>query len=291
MSQRNTRSTPNELYIPNIDSFMLRIKETVKKEIQEEMNLIMNNNNNALMTEIRELKEIISNQNAVINKLENDLNVIAQCKTTPTYSDILRSNNDDDNAFQAIKTSFKNAIEEQKSEEKEIERKKNNIIIFNIQESTSENLRDRHTHDNNMIKQISEQISSTNAQLSSCKRLGKFIPEAARARPLLISFTAHKDKVIFLNNARKLRELPENNVLRKAVIKPDMTKNQLIAEKKIVAELKQRRENGESNIVIRNGKIITKSTNWLGPPKQSKCLKQTLQKPSIFLTNVRSLKY
>ena len=84
-------------------------------------------------------------------------------------------------------------------------------------------------------------------------RLGKKSED--KIRPLLICLDSQQNAVYITSYASYLRHHEEyNNVY----IAPDMTKYQRHKHKQLVDELKRRRSNGENNLVIRNGEIITK---------------------------------
>ena len=61
--------------------------------------------------------------------------------------------------------------------------------------------------------------------------------------------------IIITSHASYLRRHEEYNNI---YIAPDMTKYQRHKHKQLIDELKRRRSNGENNLVIRNGEIITK---------------------------------
>ena len=60
------------------------------------------------------------------------------------------------------------------------------------------------------------------------------------------------------NNILKLRNIycKNNNEVKQIFIAPDRTLQERENHKKLVAELKERKLNGEKDIVIRNGKIV-----------------------------------
>ena len=90
-------------------------------------------------------------------------------------------------------------------------------------------------------------------------RLGKKSED--KPRPLLICLDSQQDAVYIASHASYLRRHEEYNNI---YIAPDMTKYQRQKHKQLVDELKHRRSNGENNLVIRNGEIITKRSYNLG---------------------------
>ena len=74
-----------------------------------------------------------------------------------------------------------------------------------------------------------------------------------RVRPLLVSFASEANKLSVLSSAPRLL-FHEN--YKKVYIAPDMTKLERAKHKKLVDELKRRRQQGELNLVIKNGTIV-----------------------------------
>ena len=82
-------------------------------------------------------------------------------------------------------------------------------------------------------------------------RLGR--KSDSKARPLLICLTSEGEKLTLLSRAPKLRF---HDQYRNVYIAPDMTRFQRTKHKKLVDELKRRKQQGEENLIIRNGLIM-----------------------------------
>ena len=85
-------------------------------------------------------------------------------------------------------------------------------------------------------------------------------------RPLLIGLESEEIKFQILAAAPRLRTSKQ---FPKVYISQDMTQAERQKHKQLVTQLKQRRAKGEQNIVIRNGRIITRySRTQLNPPTE-----------------------
>ena len=141
----------------------------------------------------------------------------------------------------------------------ERDRKKNNIVVYNFPEDSTEM-----AEKDNFTKMCKE---ATDLDINVLKflRLGR--KSDNRARPLLISLTSEGEKITLLSRAPKLRF---HEQYRNVYIAPDMTKLQRTKHKKLVDELKQRKQQGEENLIIRNGLIVkrsrTQQTSQVIPP-------------------------
>lgn len=87
-------------------------------------------------------------------------------------------------------------------------------------------------------------------------RLGRKIDN--KHRPLLVGFSSENDKQSLLAVAPRLRS---SNEFKQVYIVTDMTKLERERHRKVVVELKRRRSSGESNLIIRNGAIVSRRTH------------------------------
>ena len=127
------------------------------------------------------------------------------------------------------------------------ESRKNNLIIYKLPESNN------HSNDKTNVAKLCKTVFDIDVGITKSMRLGKKSED--KTRPLLICLDSQQNAVYITSYASYLRRHEEyNNVY----IAPDMTKYQRHKHKQLVDELKHRRSNGENNLVIRNGEIITK---------------------------------
>ena len=125
------------------------------------------------------------------------------------------------------------------------ENRKNNLIIYKLPESNN------HSNAKTNVAKLCKTAFDIDVGITKSMRLGKKSED--KIRPLLICLDSQQNAVYITSYASYLRHHEEyNNVY----IAPDMTKYQ--RHKQLVDELKRRRSNGENNLVIRNGEIITK---------------------------------
>ena len=148
------------------------------------------------------------------------------------------------------------SIEDALAEIREQDRKKNNFILFNIPESKSLNGVVRSEDDKNKFISITQSLNVKNNDADiSFIRLGK--PTAEKMRPLVIKGSSVLKSEMF-QKIKNLKDLPVDHEHKKIVLRHDLTKKQLGAERILVKEMKRRRENGET-VFIRNGVIISRA--------------------------------
>jgi len=74
-----------------------------------------------------------------------------------------------------------------------------------------------------------------------------------KVKPLLICLESETEKQLLLSRAPKLRFFTQ---YKKVYIAPDITRFQRTKHRKLVDELKRRKQQGEQNRIIKNGSIV-----------------------------------
>ena len=205
------------------------IQDTVKESTSELQTTIKQ-----LHEEINDLKSRIDRQDSVIAVLQEEARV------KPSKQTIIRS------ASNVEIPNLRIII----ADEKEREGKKANLIIFDMPESS-----DSGQTDVDNVKELMEAVKLPETKPNTIKRIGQINEKSKKPRPLLLTFSKVSEKYKVLGNSKKLRELDDEHMFKKVIIKPDLTKIQIAEEKKLRDELIHRRKNGEK-VKIHKGTII-----------------------------------
>jgi len=118
------------------------------------------------------------------------------------------------------------------------------IIVYNLPEQSNR------AADKVKFIEVCKSIGDDKIDIEKLFRLGRKTDN--KHRPLLVGFSSENDKQSLLAVARS------SNEFKKVYIVTDMTKLERERHKKVVAELKRRRSSGESNLIIRNGVIVSR---------------------------------
>ena len=108
---------------------------------------------------------------------------------------------------------------------------------------------------NAFSKLVSSQFKIQNINIAKTTRLGRINPD--KPRSLLVNLSDSSSCRYLLQNSKMLRGNPEYS---KVYISPDLSPKEQEANKKLHIELRQHRQAGETNLVIKKGKIVTKTT-------------------------------
>lgn len=268
----NTMLTNQTSEIQRLNEEVRKLSTTIKE--QKKTNELTVSRLNA---EIQDLKSCIENQSQRIEQ-----STLRQILTTPTDSTDNNCNTTDSNTIKqsfadivkntvksalyeseenkvlsnvninTVQNSLKEIMKQEREEDEEKERKKNNLLVFNIEESVSKNINERIEHDKMIIKELSSKLDMENIEVKS-NRIGKHVE--GKQRPILLKFNQTDEKIKYLKNAYKLKNIEKENVISRAVIKQDLTKKQLEKEKALVEEMNRKKAKGE-DVFIRRGKIL-----------------------------------
>ena len=133
------------------------------------------------------------------------------------------------------------------------EKRRMNLIIHNLPESTAPSPTEKSQQDQEKFSRIlKDEFHLSGVAVEKCVRLGK--PTNNRPRLLLVALHDFQQKRDILRNAKQLQN---SNEWGNIYISPDLTPKERDIGKKLRLELKARRDNGETNLVIRRGQIIT----------------------------------
>ena len=133
-------------------------------------------------------------------------------------------------------------------EEREIERRKHNIIVQNLIESTSSTPEERKKHDKMEVLCMLAAMRSTDIEVKAVVRLGKKSED--KPRPLMVTLGSPREPVL-----RKAWLIRRYRDWQKVFIDPDRSPMQQDQFKELRSEFRRRKEAGE-DIIMRNGEII-----------------------------------
>ena len=149
---------------------------------------------------------------------------------------------------ESIDVKLQSAIDDYRNRES----RKLNVILHNIPEPTAEQATDRKAEDKEQIADMIENgLPLEPIETHSIIRLEKKIE--GKARLTKVTLDSVKNKRDVLNNAKNVRN---SSTWGRVYITPDLTPRERDANKILREELKKRRDDGETGLFIRRGKIL-----------------------------------
>jgi len=146
-----------------------------------------------------------------------------------------------------------------------MKRRKNNAVFHGLQEPAAADPEERKTEDELQIMSLLHDIDCDDISVDSVIRLGR-IPEAddEKPRPILLRFPSEEQKNKVLSELKSLKTTRVGRIGR-IFIHQDLTPKQRECRRKLVDELNQRITNGETNLMIWNGKVVQRRTTKAEP--------------------------
>lgn len=130
------------------------------------------------------------------------------------------------------------------------EKRKLNVVVYNLPEAEGSNYNERMMKDCDTLKKLVRAELNLDITVSRTFRPGKFVENSQRL--MVASLATEEEKWDLLRAAPKLRF---SKKYTKLYINPDKTRKEREADKVLRQELFQRKREGETNLVIRKGQI------------------------------------
>ena len=202
--------------------------------------------------------------------------ILDKANSLEVETKILRTDMDDvktrlEKVEKKLQGSVKQEIGTALNEQVDIEKRKMNLIVFNLPEpenveKTVWDLETKVARDTEAMTEIIKnelQIEIPENTIINARRLGKLDTESEGAkkgspkpRPLRITFSDIKRKRDILTVAKNLRD-SSNEIAKKLFINPDLTPEQRKQDQELRKEMWRRRTENNENVVIRRGEIVT----------------------------------
>ena len=136
------------------------------------------------------------------------------------------------------------------------ERRKLNVVVHNLEESQPSETESREKQDLLKFQAFIKDALNLNLRAVKSFRAGKTQEE--RPKLLVVILEDIATKIELLRMSSQLRSIPE---WRHVFINPDLTPAEREANRKLCQELASRRAEGEANLMIRQGKIVSVGRN------------------------------
>lgn len=239
----------NQQQNQNHNNLIQQLKETMFPEIEKIIDRKLTEHNE---NTVKKFEERLVNIEA---KIEQGINQETESGPLVTAQNA--------QAQRDIESTIKTQLTESLDEMKDIEERKNNMIIFNIQESNAENDEANQQEDLTKIKEI---LSHSNPDLTdseiknldetSFTRMGreKSADVNSKPRPIKLTLSSQKIKYQILKNSHKMKTCEKHKGIG---YKMDLTKKQQSEEKVLRLKLEERKKT--EDVVIHKRQIILRT--------------------------------
>lgn len=203
-------------------------------------------------TEIRKLEQKNKQQKLEAGELEHIKRQVVD-KCVQEIDQKKKQDESDELEMKKTKESQMRNIET-KLESLEKEKRKKNLVIYNLQESNKTEPSQRYNEDREHIQKIfTQELLRDGFRVERIIRLGK--KTEGNRRPTLVVMRSEEEKMDVLVNAKRMRHSTD---YPKLYINKDLTVSERMKEKQLREQLREKRNKGETGYTIKKGKLINK---------------------------------
>ncbi|KAK4322910.1 hypothetical protein Pmani_006359 [Petrolisthes manimaculis] len=204
------------------------------------------------------------------NKITEEENIILKEDDKQLINQIRSLEDRMDNLKVQLKKEIIEEIYEEFEEREMKEKKKNNLIIFNIEETEYPSRQEKIQKELDTCIQVFKEIQSEvkDEDIVETFRIGKYRRKEGneegqeeeqtqikrKPRPILVKLKDERTKWEIIKKAKTIRN-SRNDTFRKVWIVPDLTMKERERDKELRRELQEKREAGEEGWYIRRGKL------------------------------------
>ena len=134
------------------------------------------------------------------------------------------------------------------------EKRRNNVIVFGVEEREQGSLEERREHDIDVVNEVLDSLGFGDVVLNNVHRLGR--TSSGKFRPLKVPLVNYSVKASVLQKSRLLKQ---NDKFKNVYITNDRTKLQQSEWSELRAERDRRKQDGE-DVVIYNGKVCSRTS-------------------------------
>ena len=141
------------------------------------------------------------------------------------------------------------------NEEKERCKRRLNLIVHNVSESSADTGSERKSHDVSTVTSMFEKYLGVKAKITNANRIGQKKDNQPGPRLIKVSVESEREKATILRNCTKLRTKDNPEDIQKVYITPDLTPREQQHNKALRARLAEMNKDGKKYL-IKNGRIM-----------------------------------
>ena len=144
-------------------------------------------------------------------------------------------------------------LSEDMSETLEIEKRKGNLVFHGLKEGKDSNDTNEKPHDWQMVEELLRNglKLDPSRHVDEVTRIGR--SAEGKIRPLRVKIKSMESRIEIMKRARDLKDCEE---FKRVFIAPDLTRKQQQTDKDLRDHVKKFREEGQTGVMIRYGKVI-----------------------------------
>lgn len=213
------------------------IKDSVKSEVKKQVESAIKD----------KCEELDTKMDYRLAKIEKRMDTLEKSKNSESGKSV---------DAKELNNKIEEAVQRVTEETREIEKRKLNIMIFKLKESTNPDLQERIKYDTEHFLKVAKlitKIKKKHMTVKDARRIGK---QGENPRPLRVTLEDRNLRHRILNEPRT--ELEKFDLYKNVILAPDRTPGQRKRYKELKQELNKRKVEGEDDLIIKQNKIIKK---------------------------------
>lgn len=203
-----------------------------------------------------EMKELRGIMNVELDKTETKDSIVAvEEKVTMLVETVEKQRAASHDLRDCVQDAVREKLQEDKEELDDIKRRSTNVIIHGLTEAVDTDKDVRQQHDKDEFQEILHHINCDDVSVQDIVRLGKIDSSSAVVRPIKVMLTSEQARDRVLAQAKNLYGKTK---FKKVFIQQDLTVKQREKRRELVQQLKQRKQNGETNLIIVQDRIVVR---------------------------------
>jgi len=204
-------------------------------------------------SDIQDLRGIM---NSGLSKSDTkDIIVAVEAKVTKLTETVEKQRVDNHELRDCVQDAVRTKLQEDKEETEDIMKRSKNIIIHGLKEVTDEHTDLQQKAEEEQLEHMLHVIQCDDVSVHNLTRLGKRDNAQGMPRTVRVVMASEQQRDTVLAHAKNLQG---NTLFQRVYIQRDLTVKQREKRRELVQQLKQRKADGETNLIIVQDRIVTR---------------------------------
>ena len=236
------------------DKSMIRNLETmVEKKMSEGYDAFSASVERQLAKEMQDMRGVVNKE--LQKSCAKDNIVSVEEKVMKLVETVEKQRADNHDLRDYVQDAVRDKLQEDQQEMEDIKKRSKNIIIHGLIEVPDGDSESRKKAEDDQLQDLLHGMKCDDLSIQSIVRFGAYQDSQEKPRPLKVELASEQQREKAITEAKNLRG---NLTFGQVFIQRDLTVKQREKRRQLVQELKQRKANGETDLIIIQDKIVVR---------------------------------
>jgi len=236
------------------DKSMIRNLETmVEKKMSEGYDAFSASVERQLAKEMQDMRGVVNKE--LQKSCAKDNIVSVEEKVMKLVETVEKQRADNHDLRDYVQDAVRDKLQEDQQEMEDIKKRSKNIIIHGLIEVPDGDSESRKKAEDDQLQDLLHGMKCDDLSIQSIVRFGAYQDSREKPRPLKVELASEQQREKAITEAKNLRG---NLTFGQVFIQRDLTVKQREKRRQLVQELKQRKANGETDLIIIQDKIVVR---------------------------------